>query len=1606
MKKTLTIRIISAILLTAFLSQEIAWADLNTTAPRSSSYNLAIPSLFQSIRSETNEKMLEAAIIAIMKSYPDIQNFSYPLAFSKNGTSFSLDFDQKHIEGDSLVIPCSFFANGSREYYMAVIGLGDGSISLKRAYDALFALDQPGAMKDTAGIPIGNNLVFAADTDPKIIDQALSKEGIAVIPETPKIIKTIQRHFRMLHAQYPDRIKNLSSYQIEFRQRIKHYTVIEGTRIIVDIALIKMLGVDARKELMPFLAFAMGHEGSHALPSIGSSNDKAYTMDAERFAAASARHRTSILKMLKRLGANQLYIEKLTRAAIYEERHAGSVMPKTETEILRQDVETIFSKFASVEYAKPSDDPRYMKVNGLVARNGLIVALVKQQNGNTIIPVFDYEDADPLALLKRGDAFMFTLRYRCGYRADPSEPFFVPEAIANTAPDTTKTRLMSAIIAANKDLRAAGALTPEEARAVRAMSIAMNGLVKDAMNNPDWKEAIANIGTEAMEEALTVLAGHDVPIITSSEFDEFVKARRACSQAEAAYSMAVKINMNIAKSRINVRTNAFYMAREGLKLALSRMDKALAVDYFDEWISAFTLLAAREKDASKIIAFLRSYVDPAAAAGARSAAAAEGGDGSYNDKTLRLFKTLSLSLSGDKTAARTLLLTVTPPINQADVNIVRTALKDWRDTSSSPAKKTSIFLRLRLLDAIGAIKEKLGRYGRGDLLQEYFRRDENSILSHLMHLLSKDIFPTSVDHGTNSAREPPERKETKPQVAESIKKAVSAKAEKVAHLTEVDLKPIRDDLRTATRTKREFRLIDILINIPNKPESTHLMAAVNALKPKEAQVFLMESANRESAVNELIKKAGVRLRDPEMSLLVAVVNQLSFKNIPKSGKEASPDMALRYIPHPERNEQLAKLIEAGDVYRVNDNGAWFEQYEKKMPLRDRIKKKLRGMFTAMFIKKSVYHRLKHIRSNDGILRQMETSQLIDMSGVTDALKLSAMAAREQLRGMAQKIDILIVKDRLSLCDGGPITHARRGESDNRACAIWLGERLFTTPEISDDDIALVLLEEAKHLLAPRLYEHDRINHSKDLQEKLFGIAIKLGEKPGGTISDADMSVDNSFFKEAGFGKFIPRLSPTDQLMIKLRLEGKTLEEVGDACDYTKEGVRRRLMNIGNKLKRMAREEDRVKAGELQRRRSQEKLAAFLGEQAMAMESVTNTLKKANELLRSNGIPDLLELHRAVVMTREKILPETYNAMLTLAIAETKRRIKERTETIELASLRSELKGKDDADILDTLDKRMANLLLSTGKRKVAARQMVNIANAIAGDPNTTPAGLARLDKTIAILGRTALYHHDLRLYIIERLCELPPEIVEGKLDPKMAKQWRETLAIRPQEAPAPEKRTAKPYLFDIRDAKELTDNMIGAMISVVLSGKRLVLAFHKDIGGSEAKKIQQLLKQLNELKKKDGFDKILKNMVVITSYASPTDLWRELARHDIDLADKDHNAVFTFAPQSAAAADLGPAVRSVRIDEGKDFNTTLYYYPIFEIVTITLVKYLKGYSRNEIYKILADMQIKPGELNIKDIDSDRAAFLVFTLVPNAERYDGGKMAERYAILSKAINSAA
>jgi len=228
--------------------------------------------------------------------------------------------------------------------------------------------------------------------------------------------------------------------------------------------------------------------------------------------------------------------------------------------------------------------------------------------------------------------------------------------------------------------------------------------------------------------------------------------------------------------------------------------------------------------------------------------------------------------------------------------------------------------------------------------------------------------------------------------------------------------------------------------------------------------------------------------------------------------------------------------------------------------------------------------------------------------------------------------------------------------------------------------------------------------------------------------------------------------------------------------------------------------------------------------------------------------------------------------------------------------------------------------------------------------------------------------------------------------------------VAPLSASEPEQ-----FLRNIVDTKELTQNMVEGILSELFSNKKLTLAFSRKLSGLQSTQLKALVRQLNEWKestarKNPKMKKLLDNFTVLEY----DDLKSELDRRGIDSGAKDA-VILTYAPKpeagSSDTSSLGIAVRPVHIiEEGGSFPEN-YYYPLLEIVTVSLAKELLNWNEKDLKESLAASNITIDNFGIDASMDKSSGAMVFRVLPKMERYNNSDRIDRYTRLMQFLRAA-
>ncbi|MCK4852329.1 MAG: hypothetical protein KAS86_04365 [Candidatus Omnitrophica bacterium] len=176
----------------------------------------------------------------------------------------------------------------------------------------------------------------------------------------------------------------------------------------------------------------------------------------------------------------------------------------------------------------------------------------------------------------------------------------------------------------------------------------------------------------------------------------------------------------------------------------------------------------------------------------------------------------------------------------------------------------------------------------------------------------------------------------------------------------------------------------------------------------------------------------------------------------------------------------------------------------------------------------------------------------------------------------------------------------------------------------------------------------------------------------------------------------------------------------------------------------------------------------------------------------------------------------------------------------------------------------------------------------------------------------------------------------------------------------------------------------------MLTTRKVVLAFDNRMGNANSSMILNVFDEIGKLRKDSKYKRFLENLVIINT--STGKFSKELSKH----LDKN-TEIFVFARSSEREQlkQIEAKTHVTYIDE-KEYTWDTYY-PMAEIVTISLSQYLDPDTLDKIKDILKD-------LNVSAFLSANGP-IVFTLLPDAIRYNKQDLIRKYAALKRALVAA-
>ncbi|MFC1570581.1 metallophosphoesterase [Candidatus Omnitrophota bacterium] len=244
--------------------------------------------------------------------------------------------------------------------------------------------------------------------------------------------------------------------------------------------------------------------------------------------------------------------------------------------------------------------------------------------------------------------------------------------------------------------------------------------------------------------------------------------------------------------------------------------------------------------------------------------------------------------------------------------------------------------------------------------------------------------------------------------------------------------------------------------------------------------------------------------------------------------------------------------------------------------------------------------------------------------------------------------------------------------------------------------------------------------------------------------------------------------------------------------------------------------------------------------------------------------------------------------------------------------------------------------------------------------------------------------------------ESSEEAAQEASEPSRAPK-KELESSRPEEPRVIPSSATRESTFgeQLEDPESLAHSFIGKILSIAAT-KKVVLSFDDKLAGTYSEKVLDIVLELEKLKKDPRYAGILKNVTVIK--APPKRLELRLKEHMAD----EKTMVFMFARKTErdVLKGLESKVNTIYIDESTKKDLLFSkdsYYPLLEVVTITLARVLGSVSDEDIEGILE-------RINIESINEEGGA-LVFKLLPKASEVDPQALIQSYAALKRFLKAA-
>jgi len=216
-----------------------------------------------------------------------------------------------HVKFEKIAAVRGFLERLVRDGYL--IKLDEKTADGKNIYDLPSAFEPLKIAEVTEQKELGSAL-SAGESEADLVnyiltevpDAGLDPDGIA------RLVRTLRIYFGSVRVRAPDKAMSISEFNLQIVEGGEYYIHINEQTNTIYINR-ELLQVEAtRDELIAFFSFVLGHEGGHRI--VDTEDRVMRSIDQRRFFLMSHEHRAAIIGVLRKLKADEAYLEGLINA--------------------------------------------------------------------------------------------------------------------------------------------------------------------------------------------------------------------------------------------------------------------------------------------------------------------------------------------------------------------------------------------------------------------------------------------------------------------------------------------------------------------------------------------------------------------------------------------------------------------------------------------------------------------------------------------------------------------------------------------------------------------------------------------------------------------------------------------------------------------------------------------------------------------------------------------------------------------------------------------------------------------------------------------------------------------------------------------------------------------------------------------------------------------------------------------------------------------------------------------------------------------------------------------------------------------------------------------